>query len=303
MPRLAIALDLGGSQVRAALVGSDGTIHQRFSEPTKADGSAEAVIAQLAHAARMVSREARDGALPGVGLSSPGPLDTESGMALGLPTIKAFMDVPIRALLEAELGQAVHIENDAIAAALGEWRFGAGKGLRHLVYVTVSTGIGGGVVADGRLLRGRRGLACHIGHMSIVKDGAQCPCGARGCWEAYAAGSAFAARAAERFAERSSPAEVFAAARRGDRVAQSLVDEEADYLGCGIVSLLHLFSPERIIMGGGMSRDLDRLLPGIEAVVLREAMPAYRDVPIVAAGLGSNSGLLGAAALVFESTP
>ncbi len=181
----------------------------------------------------------------------------------------------------------------------------------HLVYVTVSTGIGGGVIADGRVLRGRRGLAGHVGHLVIVKDGVRCNCGNPGCWEAYGAGPAFERRAREQVA--ASPASslaaaapldaraVFAAAAAGDRLALSLVAEEADILGVGMVSLLHLYSPQRIIVGGGLANSFDLLLPGIMARIASDAMPAFRDVPVVRAALGGNSGLVGAAALAFES--
>lgn len=125
----------------------------------------------------------------GIGVAAPGPLDTEAGIALGIPTLSGWENAPVRDMVEAALGLPVHLENDGIAAANGEWRFGAGRGLANLVYVTVSTGIGGGVVLDGRLWHGHRGLA---GHMTIVPDGQLCACGNRGCWEAYASGTALA---------------------------------------------------------------------------------------------------------------
>ncbi len=129
-----------------------------------------------------------------MGVSSPGPLDTEQGIAIGLPTIKDFDNVPLRALLQNQLPHRVFLENDGIAAAIGEWKFGAGQGFLSLVYVTVSTGIGGGVIVDGHVMRGRKGMAGHIGHMAIMPNGLRCNCGSIGCWEAYAAGPAFTAQ-------------------------------------------------------------------------------------------------------------
>jgi glucokinase len=190
----------------------------------------------------------------------------------------------------------VYLENDGIAAAIGEWKFGAGQGLASLVYVTVSTGIGGGVVVDGKVLHGRKGMAGHIGHMAIMPHGVRCNCGSVGCWEAYAAGPAFAARA-----KATTAAEVFAAALAGDKAAQQHVDDEVYFLSLGITSLLHLYSPEMIIIGGGLSNAFHQLHPGIARYVAENAMPAFRDVPIVKAGLGGNSGLVGAAALVFQN--
>lgn len=292
---LAIAVDLGGTQIRAALVNREGQILNRIATPTKATAGPAIVIQQLVDAARDVSRDVDAAKILGVGVSSPGPLDTEHGIAIGLPTIKDFDNVPLLALLQKALPYPVQLENDGIAAAIGEWKFGAGENLRSLVYVTVSTGIGGGVIIDGNVLHGRKGMAGHIGHMAIMPNGLRCNCGSLGCWEAYAAGPAFTARA-----KTNSAAEVFAAAKLGDAAAQKHVDDEGHFLGLGITSLLHLYSPEAVIIGGGLSNAFDQLHPGISHYVTQNAMPAFRDVPVVKAGLGGNSGLIGAAAMVFQ---
>ena len=130
--------------------------------------------------------------IAGVGVSAPGPLDSETGTIIAIPTLPGWEEFPLATTLAREFGLPVVVENDGIAAANGEWRFGSARELRHFVYVTVSTGIGGGVVVDGRLLHGRRGLAGHVGHMVIAPDGPLCSCGARGCFEALASGSALA---------------------------------------------------------------------------------------------------------------
>lgn len=311
MSRFAVALDLGGTRVRGALVDDQGAIHARTEQPTDVAAGGEAVIDQLVAAARVVAAGVSPRHLVGVGVSSPGPLDTETGVTLGLPSIGGFVDVPLRDRLAEALGQPVTLENDGIAAAVGEWRHGAGVGLQHLVYVTVSTGIGGGVIVDGRVMRGRRGMAGHVGHFVMVKDGNRCNCGNPGCWEAYGAGLAFEKRARQRVAAApssrlatASPLDaraVFAAAEAGDPLALALVAEEADILGVGMVSLLHLYSPQRIIVGGGLSNGFDRLLPGIMTRIASDAMPAFRDVTVVRAALAGNSGLVGAAALAFEA--
>jgi glucokinase len=299
----ALALDLGGSQLRAALVDRTGAVLARHAEATSAQSTAMQLVEQMAKAAVVIARGVPPGEVAGIGLSSPGPLDTQGGIALGLPTLPALKDFPMRAALEDRLQARVVLENDAISAAFGEWRFGAGRGLQHCVYVTVSTGIGGGVVADGRLLHGRKGMACHIGHMLLVHNGAPCPCGRRGCFEAYASGRAFEQRATMALPadEATDPAAVFAKARHGHAMATQLVAEEADFLGAGLVSLLHLYSPEVIILGGGMANDFDLLLPGIHARIATDAMEPFRDVPVVQAALKGNAGLIGAAALVFEN--
>lgn len=310
MSRFAIGIDLGGTQVRAALVDEHGKIHQRLEERTDAEAGPDRVLGQIGGLTERLRSACGSSAVVGLGVSAPGPLDTELGIALNIPTLRGFSNYPLREELQTRLRLPVSLENDGIAAAIGEWQFGAGLGLRNLVYVTVSTGIGGGVIADGRILRGRKGMAGHVGHMSIVPDGLVCSCGGKGCFEAYASGTAFTKRARARIAECEETSlahigdvidsrSVFAAAESGDRLANDLVDEEADILGRGFTSLIHIFSPEIVIMGGGLSQQFDRLQAGIQAHVERCAMPAFRNVGVVSAALGQNSGLVGAAALAF----
>jgi glucokinase len=267
-------------------------------------------VAQIAALVHEVSRGVDRAALAGVGVCSPGPLDSEAGVVLVIPTLPGWVDIPLTAWLAEALGLPVRLDNDAVTAALGEWRFGAGRGLSDFVYVTVSTGIGGGVIAGGRVLRGRRNLAAHLGHMVTAPDGAVCQCGNHGCWEAQASGTAFGERARRLAAQAPgsalhalgatlNPQHVIEAARAGDALALELVAHEAQLLGVGIVSLLHIFSPQAVVIGGGVSAGFDLLHPGIDAYVQANAMPPFRDVPVVAATLGPNSGLVGAACLVM----
>ncbi len=293
----AIALDLGGTQTRAALVDEHGNVTNRVTLPTPARDGGEAVVAKLAEAADFACSGEAD--IIGVGVSSPGPLNTETGCTIDLPTISGMTNYPLRGALEGKLKRRVLLENDGIAAAIAEWKFGAGRGLHSMVYVTLSTGIGGGCIVNDTVIRGRMGLASHVGHMSIQPDGLRCGCGNTGCWEAYAAGPAFAARASKALGKIVQPTDVFTFARAGNATAQQQVDEQARFLGLGLTSLLHLFSPQQIIVGGGLTNAWDQLSPGINAYIQANAMPSFRDVPVVTAGLGGNSGLIGAAALVF----
>jgi glucokinase len=310
MQEIAIGIDLGGTQVRAALVSEWGEIIARAEERTDAAAGPERVLTQIKALADGLIAAAGASRLVGIGMSTPGPIDTIAGIARDIPTLAGFADFPLKAELQNHFPFPVSLENDGIAAAIGEWQFGAGKGVDNLVYVTVSTGIGGGVIADGRVLRGRKGMAGHVGHMSVVPDGALCPCGNRGCFEAYGSGTAFTRRARERAltcTETQLGADgstidsraVFAAARAGDALAGQLVDEEAEILGRGFVSLIHIFSPEVVIMGGGLSQEFERLQSGIEGYISDWAMPAFKDVRVTRAALGQNSGLIGAAALAF----
>jgi glucokinase len=294
----AIAVDLGGTQIRVGLIDETGTIHKRLAVRTMANTDGDTVTNQITELVAQASGGVDKKAIAGVGVSSPGPIDTDVGVTLGLPTIRGFDDYPLCDVLSRKLGRDVILENDGISAAIGEWQLGAGKGCAHVVYVTVSTGIGGGVIVDNHVVRGRRGMAGHVGHMSIVPDGEKCGCGNLGCLEAYASGPNFTKRAIKAGAGNDAAA-VFAAARNGDAVAQALVREQAGYLAQGFVSLLHLYSPDVLIMGGGMSQQFDMLEPMIKHYVNNYAMPPFRGARIVRAALGVDSGLIGASRLVF----
>jgi glucokinase len=204
MSGLAISVDLGGTQVRAALVDRAGAIVKRVAVATQATAGPDTVVAQILTLIEQVRAGVADQQICGVGVSSPGPLDTVQGLALSLPTLSGFESFALKAAIQAGVAWPVQLENDGIAAAIGEWQFGAGRGLSDLVYVTVSTGIGGGVISGNRVVRGRRGMAGHVGHMIIVPDGALCKCGVQGCFEAYGAGPAF-----RRLQARLFPAPVF----------------------------------------------------------------------------------------------
>lgn len=317
MSKLALAFDLGGTALRGALVESDGRIVAHASAPTMAGAGSEAVIGQIIALAGDLMAQWPQAEIAGIGVGAPGPLDPKAGIVIAPPTLAGWHDVPLIDILGQHFGLPVRLENDANAAALGEWRFGAGRGSGSLVFVTVSTGIGGGVVADGHIYHGRRGLAAEIGHMTITGEGDRCFCGAIGCFEAVASGTALGRRATRMTAPRDgsllrrlsndgdvSARHVVEAARTGDANALDLIEAEAMWLGIGFTNLLHLYSPDLIVMGGGLSNGFDLLAPSIRAIVQQRAMPAYRDVPIVRAELGDRAGLIGAASLVlWEGEP
>ncbi|MGJ4858666.1 ROK family protein [Labrys sp. La1] len=309
MYRRAIGIDLGGTQVRAALVDDTGTVLRRAATRTDVAGGPAAVMAQFRSLIEEVTDDESLASLSGIGVCAPGPLDSLTGTFIHVPTLPGWEDFPLRDQLAATLGRPVVVEGDAIAACYGEWRFGAGRGLDHLLYVTVSTGIGGGVVSDGRLLHGRRGMTAHVGHFRVAKDGPRCSCGAVGCFEAFAAGTALDRRAREAavahpgslLARVPAPAagSVVEAARQGDATALALLDEEAAFLGEGFASLIHLYSPEKVVMGGGVAHGFDLMTEKIHQIIRTTALPSFRDVPVVKAALGDNAGLVGAAALVM----
>lgn len=311
MSAYSIGIDLGGTRIRAALIADDGSVVAKATAPTPAAEGPAVVLEAVADCAFAAMGGAPQVEVRSVGLCAPGPLDADKGHALSIPTLAGFDDLPIAKLLAERIGRRVELENDGIAAAFAEWRFGAGRAVRNLVYVTLSTGIGGGVVCDGRILRGRMGMAAHVGHMTIVADGVRCACGNRGCWEAYASGTALGRRARLRAAMHADTSlqtsghpidarAVFEAARAADALACELVAEEADFVGVGLVNLLHLFSPELIVIGGGVSSAFGALEQGIRKRIGTSAMPPFRDVPIVLSELGDDAGIVGVASLARE---
>jgi glucokinase len=232
------------------------------------------------------------------------------------PNLLAWYNTPIKAILEKELRLPVFVSNDATLAALGEYKFGAGVGCHDLIYITVSTGIGGGVIVGGKLLLGTRGFAAEVGHMTIDINGPRCNCGNVGCLEMLASGTAIARMAVERLSrgEKSTIAELVAgdlskvtaevvekAARNGDSVAKDVMNTAGTNLGVGVVNLIHIFNPELIIIGGGVSKAGDLIFEPVRRVIAQRVM---RDISvrITTPALGDNPGLLGAVALVLENT-
>lgn len=309
MTRPAIALDLGGTQVRAALV-SDGRVVKRAAMKTDVAGGPVAVMAQFEALVTQVASADDLAQVCGIGISSAGPLDAERGVVMHIPTIPGWDGFSFADEVSRRFGLPAVLESDAIAAAVGEWKYGAGVGLRHLVYVTVSTGVGGGVIADGRVVRGRRGMAGHVGHLRLTQEGPRCFCGTVGCFEAVASGSALGARAREAAArdpsgylgqvENADARHVIEGARAGDAVCLALVAEQARWLGQGFTSVIHAYSPERVIMGGGVAQGFDLFEAGIHDVIRADAVAPFKDVRVVPAALGDNAGLIGAAALISE---
>jgi glucokinase len=307
-----IGVDLGGTHIRAVRLDRQGRIHahQRVATANR-DGPA-AVIAQIERLIAIVIGEIDRAEISGIGVASPGPVDLEAGIALQAPTIEGWFHVPLRAILAERTAMRVELNNDANVAALGEWRFGSGRGCQHFVYVTISTGIGGGVIVDGRLLLGRLGMAAEVGHMTILPDGPVCCCGNHGCWEALASGTALAQFAGQELARGRPSAiaeiaagapptgtHVAAAAAHGDALALELMRREGQFIGIGLANLLHLYSPDRIALGGGVAQSLALLEPHIRREIAARAMPPFRDVPFQAAQLGDNAGVVGAATLVL----
>lgn len=305
-----IGLDLGGTKILALAVSPGGGVLGRALHPTPRTGRAD-LVAALSGAAReacaAAGLELKDCA--GVGVGAPGPTDP-AGVVLEPPNLPAdCRELPLGALLGDELGLRVVVENDANAAALGEQRFGAGRGHPDMIYVTVSTGIGGGVISGGRLLRGAGFMAGEVGHMLLAPEGGDvCGCGRTGCWEAISSGTGIVRQARAAMAEGAfaggdaatlSAATVLQAAGAGDPAARRIIARAATYNGFGLLNLLHLFSPGRIVIGGGLTHAWDTLVGPAADWALGHAMQrAAAACRVVRAELGDLVGGLGAAAVL-----
>jgi glucokinase len=315
---LVLAVDLGGTKIAAAVVVPDGKVVARHYCLTLAGKGRKAVIDRLLSAVDAAMSEANltSSELAGVGIAAAGIIDTNRGIVTTSPNLPGWRNVPLRDIIAERLGLIAYLINDASAAALGEHRFGAGKGVNNLIYLTVSTGIGGGIITDGKLYSGTDGCAGEIGHMIIEAHGPQCNCGRLGCLEALASGSAITKEAVRRLRQgepsfiaeladgklESVTAEIIAvAAKQGDKMACEMVSKAANYLGIGLANLTNIFNPEMIVIGGGLS-NMGRMLLAPARKVVKEIafrLPAKR-VRIVRAHLGGNAGIVGAAAYVFD---
>ncbi|AXK31651.1 ROK family protein [Streptomyces armeniacus] len=313
-----LALDIGGTKLAAGVVAADGRALSFATCPTRVEDGTAAALRRLFELGDKALADAGTaaGALLGTGIGCGGPLDSAAGVLIRPPHLPGWVDVPIVRLARDHFGLPTVLDNDGTAGAAGEWRFGAGRGCRHVLYLTVSTGIGGGLVLDGRTFRGGAGNGGEPGHVTVRSDGRPCKgCGRTGCLEAYASGTAIAERATEAVEaarargtatalaayEHLTAAEVAAAARQGDPVATQVWADTVDALGNGLTSLVNLFEPELVVLGGGVTRAGDRLLEPVRRLVAAQAMgPAARAVRIVRASGGDRAGVLGAAAIALE---
>jgi len=315
--RLVVGVDLGGTKIGAGLVDGEGHIIASDYRQTLAAEGPDAVIGRMLEAAGevMARAGARRPDVAAVGIGSPGPLDIETGVVLTSPNLPGWDCVPLRQRIEDGLGITTFLDNDANAAALGEHRFGAGRGVDHMIYVTVSTGIGGGLILDGALYHGVAGMAGEVGHQTIAPDGPRCGCGNRGCVEALASGTAIAhearasvargaptliAELAEGSPERITAKLVAEAAGQGDEEAHRILTEAMESLGIGIANLVNLFNPQLIIIGGGLANIGPLLFEPVRRAIDRRAFPApARAVRVVPAELNDDVGVLGAAAVAL----
>jgi glucokinase len=320
--RFVLGIDIGGTNVVVGGVAEDGSaLVAGDSEPTHAEAGASDVLDRLvALASRAIERirqEVPGAEILGVGVGAPGPLDTRRGIVLLTPNL-GWVDMPLRQIIHDRLGLPAALDNDANCAVLGEWWVGAARGSRHAIGITIGTGIGGGLILDGRLYHGASDVAGEIGHTTIDTEGRHCKCGNYGCLEAYASGPNIALRAIEALeagAESRLPAyvagdlrqvtaqTVYQAAQDGDELALEVVNDTAKFLGVGIGNLLNVFNPEVVVVCGGVTLAGDHLFVPMRREVARRAFkPAVAACRIVPGELAGTAGVYGAARVFLDQT-
>jgi glucokinase len=314
--RYALGIDIGGTNLVAGTVAEDGSeVLGVVSEPTRVHEGADAILARLATLARASLAQAGGRAVLGMGIGSPGPLDTKTGVVLLTPNL-GWHDLPVRDRLSAALDLPATLDNDANCAVFGEWWRGAARGARHVVGLTIGTGIGGGIVIDGAIYHGASDIAGEIGHMSIDSTGRRCKCGNYGCLEAYASGPAIAARAVEGLEAGAvsrlpeyvggdlsllTAQLVYEAAHDGDDYAHEIVRDTAKFLGAGVANIVNIFNPDVVVICGGVTLAGDRLFVPLRAEVQRRAFkPAVAVCRIVPGALPGTAGVVGAAGVFLQ---
>ncbi len=309
-----IGIDVGGTNVKIALVDEGGKIIYSNSVPTYANMGYEYTVNNIKQAIRDLMKETNnyEKTIEAIGFDFPGQVDYKTGVVKLAPNIPGWVNIPIAEMIEKEFNIPTKIDNDVRCATLGEMMFGAGRGCDNFVCITVGTGIGSGIVVNGQIVRGASNAAGEIGHIKLqMQDGPLCGCGDRGCLEAYASGPSIVAMAYDyirggkstKFRELAGDGEitpyiVAKAAEEGDPVAKRIFEIMGYYIGIGLTSVVNLLNPEKVIIGGGVAECGELLLAPIRKTIKERAMVVSGNaVEIVPAQLGNNAGVIGASML------
>jgi glucokinase len=320
-----IGVDLGGTNIVFGVVSADGATQlPTVTKPTRAELGADSVLESIVAGIELIIAEAgashgiaRKDFL-GIGVGAPGPLDRAKGLVIIAPNL-GWHNFPLRDRVAERVNLPVTLDNDANCATLGEWWLGAGRGTRNMLGLTIGTGIGGGLIIDGELFHGATDVAGEVGHMTIESQGRRCTCGNYGCLEAYASGTAIAARAREALQtsdgslvrslvdgdeSRITAQTVFVAATQGDALALEVLRDTARFLGTGVANLLNVFNPEVVVLTGGVTAAGDHLFVPLNAEVRRRAFrPAWEAVRILPGELPGSAGVVGAVATFLHQHP
>jgi glucokinase len=315
---LILGVDLGGSKILTAIVNSAGEMLSSDESTTPATEGREVVIQSIVDSAHSVLGRATCtiSDISAIGIGAPGISNPEAGILFTSPNLPGWRNVLLRDIIQNRLSKKAYLINDANAAALGEFYFGAARDVRNFIYITLSTGIGGGIVIDGKIYGGAIGVAGEVGHMTIDDKGPICNCGNKGCWETLASGTALAREARHRIeegiktyileyvegdVEKVTAQVIHSAAQQGDSLAKKLISRTGYYVGVGLANLINIFNPELIVIGGGLSNIGDMLLkPAFKTAGERAYKEAFQAVRFAAAELGRNSGVIGAAAYALQ---
>ena len=315
MKKYRIGVDIGGTNIKIALVDFEGKIIYSNTTPTRAEMGFEAGVANIKQAIKDLMQETNETAktIEAIGFGLPGQIDYKAGMVKNLPNIPGWINIPLGKLIEDEFQIPTRLDNDVRCAALGELNFGAGKGCENLICITVGTGIGSGIVLNGKLVRGASNAAGEIGHIKMtLGKGPLCGCGDYGCFEAYASGPSIVSMAKEfisggksaKYKEMATdgiitPYIVAQAALQGDAVSLQIFKQMGEIIGIGLSSVVNLLNPEKIIIGGGVADAGEILLEPIRKTIENRAMPIQKEaVKVVPAQLANAAGVIGASLLI-----
>ena len=304
-----VGVDLGGTKIYTALVDLEGNIIKEKTVETLAHEGEQAVMGRIIDTINYVIDGTDKDLVKSIGIGSPGPLDVKNGIIIENSNLP-FKNFAIVKTIKETYDLPTYLDNDANVATLGEFMFGAGKGTENMVFITASTGIGGGAVLNGKLFRGSTGNALEVGHMTVATEGPRCGCGNLGCAEALGSGTAIGKRAKEAVLsnvvtslknyENVTAKEVFKEAANGDRVAKNILNTSLTYLGIAVANTITNFDPEKVVVGGGVVNGGDIVIDTIRNVVEERCMAAFvENCTIEKAVLGGKAGVLGAAALAI----
>lgn len=311
MKKYVIGIDLGGTKISTALSDFEGKVISNVVVPTKASEGEIPVLNRIIGTVEEVINKAKVeiNEVEAIGIGSPGPLDAKKGIIVATPNLP-FKNFNVTEPIRERFNIPVYLDNDANVATLGEFMFGAGKGKENLVFMTVSTGIGGGAIINGKIYRGNTCNALEIGHSTVDPHGPRCNCGNLGCLEVLASGTAIGRKGQEAAAtnvetslkeyDKITSYEVFKEAEKGDEVAKEIRDEALNYLGIGVANAVAIFDPEMVIIGGGVTQVGDVLFDKVRQVVNKRCFKNMAEAcEIVPAGLGTDAGVVGAVALAI----
>ncbi|HEY0426691.1 MAG TPA: ROK family protein [Pyrinomonadaceae bacterium] len=309
---IVLAADLGGTNLRMAAIDREGGVLYRTRRETPRGDGADKILQAIVESANECRENCVDVQIKAISAAVPGAVDVANGLIITAPNLPALNDFPIVEALEKALGVEAILENDANAAAIGENWLGASKNFKNSIFVTLGTGIGGGIIIDGKILRGVGGMAGEIGHISVEADGVPCRCGSCGCVEQYASASAIVRIAKELAAQYPAStlkmsadltaSEVFEAGKNDDALALEVFRQVGFYLGVAITSLINILNPEIVVIGGGASAGWELFSPHMCKTIRERAYGGrYEQTKIARGKLGDDAGILGAAHLAFDS--